>query len=91
MNIYVGNLSYDVTEEQLRALFEEHGKVTSVSLIKDKYTGQSKGFGFVEMDNQAQAEAAIKELNGRAVSGRNISANVARPRTERSTARPKRW
>ena len=91
MNIYVGNLSYDVTEDQLQTLFGEHGKVTSVSLIKDKYTGQSKGFGFVEMDNQAEAEAAIKQLNGRAVNGRNIAANVARPRTERSASKPRRW
>ena len=91
MNIYVGNLPYNVTEDQLQALFAEHGKVTSVSLIKDKYTGQSKGFGFVEMDKQAEAEAAIKEINGRALNGRTITANVARPRTERSASKPRRW
>jgi RNA recognition motif-containing protein len=91
MNIYVGNLPYGVKEEELQAMFEEHGKVTSVSLIKDKYTGQSKGFGFVEMDNQAAAEAAIKAINGRAVNGRTITANVARPRTERSASKPRRW
>ena len=91
MNIYVGNLNYGVKEDELQAMFEEHGKVTSVMLIKDKYTGQSKGFGFVEMDKQSEAEAAIKELNGRSVNGRNITANVARPRTERSPSKPRRW
>ncbi|MEE4380071.1 MAG: RNA-binding protein [Candidatus Competibacteraceae bacterium] len=91
MNIYVGNLSYNVTEEELQGLFAEHGQVTSVSLIKDKYTGQSKGFGFVEMDKQAEAEEAIKQLNGRAVNGRSITVNIARPRNERSQSKPRRW
>lgn len=91
MNIYVGNLSYNMTEEELKAMFTEHGQVTSVNLIKDKYTGQSKGFGFVEMEKQAEAEAAIKALNGRAVNGRNITVNIARPRGERPQSKPKRW
>jgi RNA recognition motif-containing protein len=91
MNIYVGNLSYNVTEEELQGLFGEHGSVTSVSLIKDKYTGQSKGFGFVEMDKQSEAEEAIKQLNGRAVNGRTITVNIARPRNERSQSKPRRW
>ena len=91
MNIYVGNLSYSVTEDQLRELFGAHGGVTSVSLIKDKYSGQSKGFGFVEMEKQAEAEEAIKQLNGRALDGRNITVNVARPRTERSQPKSRRW
>jgi len=91
MNIYVGNLSYNVTEDELQGLFTEHGHVTSVSLIKDKYTGQSKGFGFVEMDKQAEAEEAIKQLNGRAVNGRAITVNIARPRNDRSQSKPRRW
>lgn len=91
MNIYVGNLSYGVTEGQIQALFEEFGTVASVSLIKDKYSGESKGFGFVEMDKQAEAEEAIKNLNGRTMDGRNLTVNLARPRNERSRAKPKRW
>ena len=91
MNIYVGNLSYSVTEEELQGLFREHGNVTSVSLIKDKFTGQSKGFGFVEMDKQSEAEEAIKQLNGRAVNGRTITVNIARPRNERSQSKQRRW
>lgn len=91
MNIYVGNLSYDVTEDELRTMFGEHGQVASVSLVKDKYTGQSKGFGFVEMDKQSEAEEAIKQLNGRAIHGRNITVNVARPRSERPQTKPRRW
>ena len=84
MNIYVGNLSYKVTEDELMQLFAQYGSVDKVSIIKDKFSGQSKGFGFVEMDNQSEAEDAIKQLNGSAMSGRNITVNVARPRTERS-------
>jgi RNA recognition motif-containing protein len=91
MNIYAGNLSYDMTEDELKALFEEFGRTTKVSLIKDKYTGKSKGFGFVEMDKQSEAEEAIKQLNGRAVNGKNITVNIARPRNERSQSRPRRW
>jgi RNA recognition motif-containing protein len=91
MNIYVGNLSYGVTEGQLQALFEEFGTVTSTNLIKDKYSGESKGFGFVEMDKQAEAEEAIKNLNGRALDGRNLTVNLARPRNERSRSRPRGW
>jgi len=90
MNIYVGNLSYSVTEGQLRALFEQFGAVSSVNLITDRYSGESKGFGFVEMDKQADAERAIKDLNGRALSGRNLTVNLARPRNERGRARPRR-
>ncbi|MCB1715301.1 MAG: RNA-binding protein [Candidatus Competibacteraceae bacterium] len=90
MNIYVGNLAYSVTEDELQTLFAAHGSVSSVSLIKDKYTNQSKGFGFVEMDKQAEAEEAIKQLNGHSVGGRNITVNIARPRGERPKSRP-RW
>lgn len=91
MNIYVGNLSYNVTDTMLQTLFEEFGKVMSINLIKDKYTGQSKGFGFVEMEKQHAAEEAVKQLNGRAVDGRNITVNIARPRGERTQSRQRRW
>lgn len=91
MNIYVGNLSYSVTEGQLQALFEEFGAVAKASLITDKYSGQSKGFGFVEMDKQNEAEEAIKKLNGLALDGRNLTVNLARPRNERSHSKPRSW
>lgn len=90
MNIYVGNLSYNATEDDLKQEFEAFGKVSSVSLIKDKYSGQSKGFGFVEMPEQAEALAAISGLNGKELKGRTLNVNEARPRTEdrgRSTTR----
>ncbi|MCC7410065.1 MAG: RNA-binding protein [Gammaproteobacteria bacterium] len=91
MNIYIGNLAWSVTEDEVRALFGEHGPVTTVNLIKDRLTGESRGFGFVEMERQADAEAAIKSLNGRAVSGRAITVNIAKAREERGSSRPKRW
>ena len=83
MNIYVGNLAYSVTEDDLRGAFSEFGEVTSVSVITDKYSGQSKGFGFVEMADNAEADAAIKALNETALNGRNIKVNQARPRDDR--------
>ena len=83
MNIYVGNLSYNATEETVRQAFESFGQVTSARIIKDKYTGQSKGFGFVEMLEQSQAQAAIKSLHGKELLGKQISVNEARPRTDR--------
>ncbi len=91
MNIYVGNLSFDVTEDELQKLFEEHGSVVSVNIIKDRYTGNSKGFGFVEMENQADAEKAIKELDESEVKGRNIKVNQARPRDEKSKPKRRNW
>lgn len=91
MNIYVGNLSFDVTEDELQKLFEEHGSVVSVNIIKDRYTGNSKGFGFVEMENQADAEKAIKELDESDVKGRNIKVNQARPRDEKSKPKRRSW
>ena len=84
MNIYVGNLSYQTTEDELRDLFAEFGDVVSVKLIVDKFTGQSKGFGFVEMSNNSEAQKAMDELNGRDLNGRSITVNQARPRQERS-------
>ena len=80
MNIYAGNLSYQTNESDLREAFEAFGAVSSSAVIKDRETGQSKGFGFVEMPNNAEADAAIKALNGRAINGRNIKVNQAEPR-----------
>ncbi|UCF80428.1 MAG: RNA-binding protein [Acidobacteriota bacterium] len=82
MNIYVGNLSFDLTEDALRQEFEAHGEVASVSIIRDKFSGRSRGFGFVEMPSDEQAKAAIAGLNGKTVLGRNLTVNEARPRKE---------
>ena len=84
MNIYVGNLPYQMTEDELRDLFAEFGDVVSTKLIVDKFTDQSKGFGFVEMSNNSEAQKAIDELNGRDVNGRSVTVNQARPRQDRS-------
>ncbi len=81
MNIYVGNLSSDVTDETIRGAFESFGEVTSARVIKDKYSGQSRGFGFVEMPGQSQAQTAIKGLNGKDLQGKEISVSEARPRS----------
>lgn len=89
MNIYVGNLSYSMTDDDLRDLFSEFGEVTSANVIMDKFSGQSKGFGFVEMPQQADAEAAIKALNEQDVKGRRIKVNQARPKEERAPRRRK--
>lgn len=78
MNMYIGNLNYDISEEELRKLFEEYGEVTTVKIIKDKETGRAKGFGFVEMPEKEQANRALSELNGREVLGRNIKVSLAR-------------
>jgi RNA recognition motif-containing protein len=79
MNIYVGNLSYEATDGTIREAFESFGQVTAARIIKDKYSGQSRGFGFVEMAEQTQAEAAIKSLNGKELMGKQMSVNEARP------------
>ena len=89
MNIYVGNLPYNLTEDDLKAAFSEFGEVSSANIIMDKMSGQSKGFGFVEMPDNAEADQAIKALNERALNGRNIKVNQARPRGERSPRRPR--
>ena len=83
MNIYVGNLSFDETESSLEAAFAAHGEVTSARIITDRETGRSRGFGFVEMSDQAQAQAAIAALNGTSVNGRELTVNEARPREDR--------
>ena len=82
MNIYVGNLSYEATQDDVRAAFEAHGEVTSVSIIMDKMTGRSRGFGFVEMPDQAKGQAAISALNLQEIKGRAITVNEAKPKTE---------
>jgi len=81
MNIYVGNLSYEATDGSIREAFESFGQVISARVIKDKYNGQSRGFGFVEMPVQSQAQTAIKSLNGKELLGKQMSVNEARPRT----------
>ena len=82
MNIYVGSLSYKATEEDLRKEFEGFGQVQSVNIVTNKYSGESRGFGFVEMPNKDEAQSAIEGLNGRELKGRKISVNEARPRSE---------
>jgi len=80
MNIYVGNLSFEATEQDLQEIFEAFGEVTSVKVIKDKYSGQSKGFGFVEMAEKGDGESAINSLKDKELKGRKLNVNEARPR-----------
>ncbi len=82
MKIYVGNLSFEVTEEELRQEFEAFGKVESISIITDKYSGRPKGFGFVEMPSVSEGQAAINGLNGKSLKDRTLVVNAARPRTD---------
>ncbi len=84
MRIYVGNLPFSTNEQELRAMFEQHGAVTNASVVADRDTGRSRGFGFVEMSDASQANAAITALNGFSVGGRALVVNEARPREERS-------
>lgn len=90
MNIYVGNLPYSATEEELRTAFAAFGEVTAVNMITDKFSGDSKGFAFVEMTDNACADAAIKGLNETNMGGRNIKVNQAKPRAKRPSRGP-RW
>lgn len=83
MNIYVGNLDFKVSEEDLQKVFEEYGTVSSAKIIVDKFSGRSKGFGFIEMDNKSEAMEAIKELNGSVLETREIVVNEAKPRRTR--------
>ncbi|HEX9950107.1 MAG TPA: RNA-binding protein [Thermodesulfobacteriota bacterium] len=83
MNIYVGNLSFEVSEEDVRGAFEAFGKVETAKIITDKYSGASRGFGFVEMPSKDEGQAAISGLNGKELKGRALNVNEARPRAER--------
>ena len=83
MNIYVGNLSRDVVESDLKEAFQAFGEVQTTSIIKDKFTSESRGFGFVEMPNKEEGEKAIAGMNGKDLKGRNLTVNEARPRTDR--------
>ncbi|WP_319502878.1 RNA-binding protein [uncultured Draconibacterium sp.] len=80
MNIYIGNLPFNMGEEDLREIFEEYGEVASAKIIMDKFTGRSKGFGFIEMEDDSEANKAIEELNNAEVAGRNIKVNESKPR-----------
>jgi RNA recognition motif-containing protein len=82
MNIYVGNLSAEITEQELQEAFNAFGQVTSVTIIKDRYSGHSRGFGFVEMPTKAEAQAAISGLNGKQIKERTLTVSEARPRPE---------
>jgi RNA recognition motif-containing protein len=84
MNIYIGNMSFDTTEEDLRRAFEGYGEVSKANIITDKFSGKSRGFGFVEMPTTGEAEAAMTGLNGQELNGQTLNVNEARPRTERS-------
>jgi len=84
MKLYVGNLSFKTTNDGLRQLFEQHGSVRSAEVVTDRMTGRSRGFGFVEMDDAGQAQAAVAALNGKNIEGRDLTVNEARPREERS-------
>lgn len=90
MNIFVGNLSRDVSEEELRAAFSAFGQVSKVTILKDKFSGEPRGFGFVEMPAKAEAQAAINGMNQKELKGRALNVNEARPQTERSTGAGKR-
>lgn len=84
INIYVGNLSFDTTEDQLRELFESYGQVESATIVSDKFTGRPRGFGFVKMPEREEGLRAIQELDAKDFMGRNLKVNEAQPRTERS-------
>ena len=83
MNIYVGNLTFDVSEDDLRGAFEQFGEITEVRLIMDKFSGKSKGFGFIEMPSKDEAEKAIEEMNGKDFKGRDLTVNEAKPKVDR--------
>ena len=93
MNIYVGNLPYSITDDSLRDMFAAHGEIESAKVIMDRFTNRPKGFGFVEMPNNSEADLAIKDLNGKLIDGRNIKVNPANPGGKRSkqTFRKRRY
>jgi len=89
MNIYVGQLPYSVTEDQLRELFSGFGEISSINLIKDRFSGQSKGFGFIDMPNNSEADKAIKALNKSMLQGREIKVNQAEQKSKKTFRRPR--
>ena len=91
MNIFVGNLAFNTTDHDLRQLFEPYGDVDKINIITDRYTGQSRGFGFIEMPNSAAAKAAIQGLQGKALAGRSLTVDEARPREPRREPHQARW
>ena len=91
MNIFVGNLAFSATDHDLRQLFEPYGVVDMINIITDRYTGQSRGFGFVEMPDSAAAKAAIQGLQGQALGGRTLNVNEAKPREPRREPSRPRW
>ena len=91
MNIYVGNLSFSATEHDLRQLFESYGAVATVNIITDKYTGHSRGFGFVEMPDSHAARAALQGLQGKELAGRTLTVSEAKPRVSRHESSRSRW
>lgn len=91
MKIYVGNLAYNVTDSDLKEAFATFGEVATASVITDKFSGQSKGFGFVEMPNNSEADAAIKGLNGNPIKGRNVKVNQAQPKSDSRPPRRPRY
>ena len=91
MNIYVGNLPFEITEEKLKDLFTEFGEVDSARVITDRFSGRSRGFGFVEMSSNDEAQAAIGAMSGKEIDGRALTVNEARPREERAPRQENRW
>jgi RNA recognition motif-containing protein len=91
MNIYVGQLPFSMSEDELREMFVEYGEISSLNLIKDKFSGQSKGFGFIDMPNNSEADKAIKGLNKSMLNGREIKVNQAEERRKKSTFRRRRY
>ena len=91
MRLYVGNLAFSTTNDELKAAFEQFGAVESATVIMDRDTGRSKGFGFVDMNNDEEAKAAIEGLDGKPLDGRNVRVNEARPREERPPRGPRRF
>lgn len=91
MNFYIGNLAFSVTEDDLKNLFAEFGEVSSVKIVKDRFSGQSKGFGFLEMPDNSEADKAIKALNGRMLKGRNIKISQVESRGKRQKNRRRRY
>jgi RNA recognition motif-containing protein len=90
MNLYVGNLAFNVQEDELKDTFSEYGKVVSAKIITDRFTGQSRGFGFIEMDNSGDAIKAISGANGKEIQGRAITVNEAKPQNKDTNKRPPR-